>query len=294
MLAVVSLLSVTVQPVVVLMLFYSERPAYRACMSDQVRLRPAVQGLSIYIPQKPEELVRWLWLHIRTMSHIWLTIWENEPSCFPEAPQNQTVWRRGKQGSPTHPERERFENITSTDTFNMNNTEIKRLFFFSMCCMYHEFQCSCWTEMFAKIVNQCLQNTLHGCGSTPYVSSIWAFWRKFRSDVSGVCPLRESNNTQNSCQSTMSRNNATHTFLKRETKTNEYNCLENYWMLTSVCQVKLKWAFREALFIWERRRETTSGQQRLMMFVILLLQHQNGFYLYCVSLYIISSSFTWH
>lgn len=33
--------------------------------------------------------------------------------------------------------------------------------------------------------------TLHGCGSTPYVSSIWAFCRKFRSDISGFCPLRE-------------------------------------------------------------------------------------------------------
>lgn len=36
--------------------------------------------------------------------------------------------------------------------------------------------------------------TLHGWGSTPYVSSIWAFWRKFSSDVSGVWPLRESTN----------------------------------------------------------------------------------------------------
>lgn len=32
---------------------------------------------------------------------------------------------------------------------------------------------------------------MHGWGSTPYVSSIWAFCRKFRSDVSGVCPLQE-------------------------------------------------------------------------------------------------------
>lgn len=35
--------------------------------------------------------------------------------------------------------------------------------------------------------------TLHGWGSTPYVSSLWAFWRKFISDVSGLWPLREKN-----------------------------------------------------------------------------------------------------
>lgn len=34
-----------------------------------------------------------------------------------------------------------------------------------------------------------VQPTLHGWGSTPYVSNIWAFWRKLSSDVSGVWPL---------------------------------------------------------------------------------------------------------
>lgn len=34
-----------------------------------------------------------------------------------------------------------------------------------------------------------VHETLQGWGSTPYVSNIWAFCRKFRSDVSGVCPL---------------------------------------------------------------------------------------------------------
>lgn len=55
-----------------------------------------------------------------------------------------------------------------------------------------------------EIAKQCLKKhypTLHGCGSTPYVSSIWAFCRKFRSDVSGVCPLREGNNIPNICVS---------------------------------------------------------------------------------------------
>lgn len=35
-----------------------------------------------------------------------------------------------------------------------------------------------------------VKRTLHGWGSTPYVSNIWAFWRKLSSDVSGVWPLR--------------------------------------------------------------------------------------------------------
>lgn len=34
-----------------------------------------------------------------------------------------------------------------------------------------------------------VQPTLHGWGSTPNVSNIWAFWRKLSSDVSGVWPL---------------------------------------------------------------------------------------------------------
>lgn len=40
------------------------------------------------------------------------------------------------------------------------------------------------------------EKTLHGWGSTPYVSSIWALCRKFRSDVSGVCPLWERGGEQ--------------------------------------------------------------------------------------------------
>lgn len=44
-------------------------------------------------------LVCFVWLTF----HIWLTIWENELFCFPEAPQNQRVWRRGRLGSQTHP-----------------------------------------------------------------------------------------------------------------------------------------------------------------------------------------------
>lgn len=69
---------------------------------------------------------------------------------------------------------------------------------FSMYCMVRALRTFLSvTEMCLKSLNiaqQCLGQTLHGCGSTPYVSSIWAFCRKFRSDVSGVCPLRESNN----------------------------------------------------------------------------------------------------
>lgn len=33
--------------------------------------------------------------------------------------------------------------------------------------------------------------TLQGWGSTPYVSRVCAFLRKFSSEVAGVCPLRE-------------------------------------------------------------------------------------------------------
>lgn len=35
------------------------------------------------------------------------------------------------------------------------------------------------------------QCTLQGCGSTPYVSKVCAFLRKFSSAVAGVCPLEE-------------------------------------------------------------------------------------------------------
>ena len=37
--------------------------------------------------------------------------------------------------------------------------------------------------------------TLQGWGSTPYVSSSWAFCRKFSSDSSGVCPLGDEDTT---------------------------------------------------------------------------------------------------
>lgn len=33
--------------------------------------------------------------------------------------------------------------------------------------------------------------TLQGCGSTPYVSKVCAFLRKFSSAIAGVCPLEE-------------------------------------------------------------------------------------------------------
>lgn len=44
--------------------------------------------------------------------HISLTIWENELSCFPEAPQNQTVWKRGKLGFQRHPEKKNTKTIS--------------------------------------------------------------------------------------------------------------------------------------------------------------------------------------
>lgn len=46
-----------------------------------------------------------VWIQCARQWNISLTIWENELSCFPEAPQNQTGWKRGKLGFQTHPEK---------------------------------------------------------------------------------------------------------------------------------------------------------------------------------------------
>ena len=76
------------------------------------------------------------------------------------------------------------------------------------------------------------KKTLHGCGSTPYVSSIWAFCRKFRSDVSGVCPLGgEQQHTEHLCQSTMHIKTCNTKRPNTSEKRHQDNCLQLLWYI---------------------------------------------------------------
>lgn len=126
---------------------------------------------------------------------ILLTSWGNALSCFPARPQNQRAWRQGKPGFPTRPARDKSQ-MTTHPKYCMIKRSSRRAV--------------------VGVVASEQQPTLHGCGSTPYVSSIWAFCRKFRSDVSGVCPLRGNDNTPNI--RTGEHNKRHGTFMKQKQK----------------------------------------------------------------------------
>lgn len=74
--------------------------------------------------------------------------------------------------------------------------------------------------------------TLQGCGSTPYVSRVWAFLKKFSSEVSGLWPLLERDFNEILTYSKFNSN-----CLFQETKFRNSDCLSNryssIWLTSS-------------------------------------------------------------